>query len=191
MATRRGAKKVNPLRKSAKTVKVPKRRAQQVRRAVSARAAARPAPAAVTTSDYEGARQLLSRYCFALDRGKLDELGTLFHRDAVFSVSFENGQRHTGRETIQAWYERFFQQRPGQYRHMRHKIYEPLLTVNGNTATASTYFDADSVEADSTVRVVAGRYDDTLVRENGQWFFKERAITVFYRYSAGPCEEGM
>lgn len=191
MATRRGAKKVNPLRKSTKTVKLPKRHAQQARRAASARAATRAAKAPVAMNDYEGARQLLSRYCFALDRGKLDELGTLFHRDAVFSVSFENGQRHTGRETIQAWYERFFQQRPGQYRHMRHKIYEPLLTVNGTTATASTYFDADSVEADGKVRVVAGRYDDTLVQENGQWFFKERTITVFYRYSPGPCEEGM
>lgn len=191
MATRRGAKKVNAVRKSTKTLKTPTRRTPHARRTASPRARARTAKAAVATSDYEGARQLLSRYCFALDRGNLDELVSLFHHDAVFSVSFENGQQHTGRETIRAWYERFFQQRPGQYRHMRHKIYEPLLTVTGNTATASTYFDADSVEGDGRVRVVAGRYDDTLVQEHGQWFFKERTITVFYRYSPGPCEEGM
>jgi len=187
MATRRGAKKVKVVRKSTREVKVPTRRARQTRRTTAARAA----QATVVASDYEGARQLLSRYCFALDRGNLDELGTLFHRDAVFSVSFEHGQQHTGRETIQAWYERFFQQRPGQYRHMRHKIYEPLLRGNGNTVTAVTYFDADSVEEDGKVRVVAGRYDDTLVQEHGQWFFKERTITVLYRYSPGLCEEGL
>lgn len=186
MATRRDAKKVKAVRKSTKAVKKPTRRVQQASRAPGARTTAAPA-----ASDYEGARQLLSRYCFALDGGKLEELGPLFHREAVFSVSFENGQQHTGRETIQAWYERFFQQRPGQYRHMRHKIYEPLLTVNGNTATAAAYFDADSVEADGKVRVVTGRYDDTLVREQGQWFFKERTITVLYRYSPGLGEEGM
>jgi ketosteroid isomerase-like protein len=187
MATQRVVKKAKMVRKPTKAVKKPARRVQQPRRVPAARAVARTA----AIDDSEGARQLLSRYCYALDRGNLEDLGPLFHRDAVFSVSFEGGQQHTGRETIQAWYERFFQQRPGQYRHMRHKIFEPLLTVNGNAATASTYFDADSVEEDGSVRVVAGRYDDTLVKEQGQWFFKERSITVFYRYSPGICQEGM
>jgi ketosteroid isomerase-like protein len=187
MATQRVVKKTKAVRKPTKAVKKPARRTQHVSRAPAARTAER----AVATADYEGARQVLSRYCFALDGGRLEDLGPLFHRDAVFSVSFENGQKHTGRETIRAWYERFFQQRPGQYRHMRHKIYEPLMTVNGNTAAASTYFDADSVEEDGSVRVVAGRYDDVLVKEQGQWFFKERTIHVFYRYSPGACQEGM
>jgi len=141
--------------------------------------------------DHEGVRQVLSHYCHALDQGKLNEVGALFHRDAVFAVSFESGQQHTGRETIQAWYEQFLRERPGQFGQMRHKIFEPLISINGTTAIASTYFDADSVEQDGTVRVVAGRYDDTLVKENGQWFFKERTITVFYRYSLGSSQEGM
>jgi len=188
MATQRGVKKTKAaMRKPAKAVRKPARRVQQVSRAAAPRTAAR----AETVSDYEGARQLLSRYCHALDRGGLKDLGSLFHRDAEFSVSFESGQKHAGRETIQAWYDRFFQQRPGQYRHMRHKIFEPLLTVNGNTATAVTYFDADSVGEGGSVHVVTGRYDDVLVKEQGQWFFKERTITVFYHYSPGQCQEGM
>jgi hypothetical protein len=121
----------------------------------------------------------------------MNELGPLFHREATFSVSFERGRQHTGRETIQAWYERFFQRRPGQYRHMRHKIYEPLVILHGDTATAATYFDADSVDRDGKVHIIAGRYDDTLVKESGQWFFKERTISVLYHYSPGNGEEGM
>jgi len=187
MATQRAAKKTKAVRKPTKAVRKPARRAQQVSRTTVSRVAAKAEP----VNDYEGARQLLSRYCSALDRRKLADLSSLFHHNAVFSVSFEGGQQHTGRDTIQAWYDRFFQQRPGQYRHMRHKIYEPLMTVNGNTATAATYFDADSVEEDGSVRVVAGQYDDVLVKEQGEWFFKERIITVFYRYSPGRCEEGM
>ncbi|MSQ47225.1 MAG: nuclear transport factor 2 family protein [Deltaproteobacteria bacterium] len=139
----------------------------------------------------EGVRQVLSRYCFALDGGALQELGTLFHREATFSVSFEREQQHTGRETIQAWYERFFQQRPGQYHHMRHKLYEPRVTIHEDTATAATYFDSDAVDKDGKVHIIAGRYDDTLVKESGQWFFKERSITVLYHYAPGISQEGM
>src|SRR5262245_49954825 len=187
MATQRVVKKAKAVRKPTKAVKKPARRVHQASRTPAARSAAQ----IVATNDYEGARQLLSRYCYALDRRNLEELGALFHRDAMFSVSFEGEQKHTGRETIEAWYNHFFEQRPGHSRHMRHKIFEPLLSVTGNTATATTYFDADSVEEGGSVRVVAGSYDDVLVKEQDQWFFKERTITVFYRYSPGKCEEGM
>lgn len=109
----------------------------------------------------------------------------------MFSVSFEGGQRHTGRDTIHAWYNRFYQARPGQYRYPRHKLFEPTITVTDATATASTYFDSDFVDPDGNVRIIAGRYDDVMVKERGQWFFKERTITVCYHYSPGKGEEGM
>jgi len=181
MATRQLVKRPKSLRQPTKSTKKPARRVQPGQTTVAA------SPAA----DAEGVRQVLSRYCFALDRGRIEELGPLFHREAIFSVSFENGQKHAGRETIQAWYTRFFQQRPGQYRHMRHKIYEPLVLIHGNTATTVTYFDADSVDPEGKVHVIAGRYDDALIKENGQWFFHDRTITVFYHYSPGNGQEGM
>jgi hypothetical protein len=187
MAMQRITKKTKAVRKPIKTMKKPARRAQNANRA----AAARRVENVITTSDYEGARQLLSRYCFALDRGRLEELSPLFHRDATFSVSFESGLQHTGRDTIHAWYAQFYQARPGQFRHTRHKIYEPLLVIDGATATSSTYFDADSIDPDGNVRVISGRYDDVMVKEEGQWFFKDRMITVLYHYSPGKGEEGM
>ena len=187
MAIRRSLPKAKAVRKTANSMKKSLRPPQRVRQAPTMRARS----ASPLSESVEGVRQVLSRYCFALDRGALTELGPLFHREATFSVSFEREQQHTGRETIQAWYERFFQQRPGQYRHMRHKIYEPWVMIHGNTATAATYFDADSVDIDGKIHVIAGRYDDTLVQESGQWFFKERTITVLYHYSPSSIQEGM
>jgi|GEM_PF-1119441 len=187
MATQRHVKKVKTARKTAARANRPAARSPRMTRTGKA-PAARPT---TTAEDYEGVRQVLSRYCFALDRGDLGTLSALFHRQADFSVSFENGQKHTGRDTIHSWYARFFQQRPNQYQHMRHKIYEPLVTVSGNTATSSTYFDSDSKDANGQVQVLAGRYDDSLVKEGGQWFFKERTITVLYNYSPGSGQEGM
>jgi len=187
MATLRPHPKAKADRRAGKPEKKAIRPLQRVRQSSPGRIRSTPA----LSDSVEGVRQVLSRYCFALDRGALQELGTLFHRDATFSVSFEREQQHTGRETIQAWYERFFQQRPGRYRHMRHKIYEPLVTIHGDTATAATYFDADSIDSDGKVHVIAGRYEDTLLKESGQWFFKERTISVLYHYSPGSGQEGM
>jgi ketosteroid isomerase-like protein len=187
MATLRPHPKAKVGRRTGKLEKKTIRPLQRVRQSSPGRIRS---PSALSES-VEGVRQVLSRYCFALDRDALQELGPLFHRDATFSVSFEREQQHTGRETIQSWYERFFQQRPGHYRHMRHKIYEPLVMIHGDTATAATYFDADSVDKDGKVHVIAGRYDDTLVQESGQWFFKERTISVLYHYSPGSSQEGM
>jgi SnoaL-like domain len=99
MATQREVKKTKAaVRKPAKAVRKPARRVQHASRTSAPRAATR----AETVNDSEGARQLLSRYCHALDRGRLEDLSALFHRDAEFSVSFESGQKHTGRETIHA-----------------------------------------------------------------------------------------
>lgn len=187
MATQRGAKKAKTVRKPITTAKKSARRVQHVSRTTTTRRAAVTA----TTSDYESARQLLSRYCFALDNGRLDELAPLFHRDAAFSVSFESEQKHTGRDTIHAWYNQFYHARPGQYRHPRHKLFEPMLSVNGDTAKASAYFDSDFIGPDGNVNVIAGRYDDVLMKKQGQWFFKERTISVLYHYSPGKGEEGM
>jgi SnoaL-like domain len=187
MATQRITKKTKAVRKPLKTVKKPTRRAQPASRAATAQRVEK----IVSTSDYEDVRQLLSCYCFALDSGRLEELSPLFHRDAAFSVSFENGRQHTGRDTIHAWYAQFYQARPGQFRHTRHKIYEPLLAIDGDTATSSSYFDSDSITIDGNVLVISGRYDDVMVKEKGQWFFKDRKITVLYHYSPGKGEEGM
>lgn len=187
MATQRVTKSTKAVRKPTQAAKKPARRAQHASRAATPRREEKT----VTMSDYEGARQLLSRYCFALDRGRLDELAALFHRDASFSVSFDSEQKHLGRDTIQAWYGKFYQARPGQFRHPRHKIFEPFLTLNGNTATSCTYFDSDFIDPDGNIRSIAGRYDDVMIKEQGQWFFKDRTITVLYHYSPGKGEEGM
>lgn len=143
------------------------------------------------TSDYEGARGLLSRYCTLIDRGDLRGLSELFHTAARFSVSFDSAPMHTGREAILAWYTQFFSSRPDKVRHPRHKIFEPDLVVTGNRATASTYFDSDFVEPNDDVIILAGRYDDVLTRERGRWYFMERTITICHHYSPGKSGDGM
>lgn len=187
MATRRKAKTAVPARTQKGVVKQAPRRAAAIVSTAPVRNAAKALPA----SDYEGARTLLSRYCALIDQGQLVELSELFHRNAKFSVSFDSVPSHTGRDAILAWYTRFFSSRPGKVRYPRHKIFEPFLVVSGNAASASTYFDSDFVEPNDDVTVLAGRYDDVLIKERGRWFFKERTITICYHFSPGKGAEGM
>ncbi len=188
MATRSPVKKTTSAKRKADVLA--KSTACNVKARVPA-APARTVGKAAKFSDYEGARQLLSRYCALIDRGKLVELSDLFHREAKFSVSFDTEPSHTGRAAVLAWYTRFFSERPSRVGYPRHKIFEPYLVANGDTVTASTYFDSDFVEVSGRVRVLAGRYDDVLVKERGQWFFKERTITICYHYSPGKGTHGM
>lgn len=159
---------------------------------MATRPTAKAAAAPVTQlSDYEGVRQLLSRYCVLIDHGKLVELSELYHSKAKFSVSFDSVKSHSGRAAILAWYTRFFYEPPRKVRYPRHKLFEPYIVVNGNIASASAYFDSDFVEASGAVRILAGRYDDVLIKERGRWLFKERTITVCYHYSPDKAQEGM
>ncbi len=187
MATRPTAKAAAAARKATTAVKPSPPHAQTPAPAVPARNAAKDS----LSSDYEGVRQLLSRYCVLIDHGKLVELSELYHRKAIFSVSFDSVKNHAGRDAILAWYTRFFYEPPRKVRHPRHKLFEPYIVVNGNTATASTYFDSDFVESTGAVRILAGRYDDVVIKERGRWLFKERTITVCYHYSPGQGQEGM
>jgi len=141
--------------------------------------------------DFEDARQLLSRYCMLIDEGRLLDLSELFHRNALFSVSFDSVKSHIGRAAILAWYTRFFRERPGKVGFPRHKLFEPCITANGSTLIAASYFDSDFVEASGAVRILAGRYDDVLVKERGRWFFKQRTITIHHHYSPGQAQPGM
>ncbi|MBM4255837.1 MAG: nuclear transport factor 2 family protein [Deltaproteobacteria bacterium] len=186
MATQRQVKKVKMIRKA-----TPAKRPAMRRTSVAPTGKSPAAKLTATAEDYEGVRQVLSRYCFALDSSNLEELSSLFHRQADFSVSFENGQKHNGRETIHSWYQRFFEQRPREFHYMRHKLFEPCITVNKNTATSSTYFDSEAKDAQGQVQIITGRYDDALIKEGGQWLFKERTITIMYYYSPGTGKEGM
>lgn len=180
MATRRNAKATAPARKA------------RAARQPAARSATVATPAkSFTARDYEDARQLLSRYCMLIDQGRLQALSELYHRNAVFSVSFDKVKSHTGREAVLAWYTRFFNERPGKVGFPRHKLFEPCIVPEGDTLVASSYFDSDFVEAGGVVRILAGRYDDVLVKERGRWYFKQRSILIHHHYSPGKAVPGM
>lgn len=140
-------------------------------------------------SDYEAIRSVVSAYCHIVDRaaakGETPDLSALFHPDAVLSYSFENWKKHVGHKAVVEWYHQYLGKRAGFYRFTRHKIFEPYIVINGDTAEVSTHVDADSIDFAGVLKVMAGRYDDWLVKQNGKWLIKERRGYIHYVFT-GP-----
>jgi hypothetical protein len=147
--------------------------------------------AASPVEDRMAIEQLLHRYCHALDRGSIDEVVELFHRDAVLLPAYESDARHVGREAVRGWYTNYDRTLRANVRYLRHKISCPLIEVSENTATSVCYLDADAIPTGSDESIVlVGRYDDKLVKDAGRWWFEERKIIGYYSHAAGKYSPG-
>jgi hypothetical protein len=144
-----------------------------------------------SVEDWMAIQQLLHRYCHALDRGSVEEVVELFHRDAVFLPAYESDARHVGRDAVRDWYANYDRTLRANVRFLRHKISCPAIEVSGNEATSVCYLDADAIPAGSDQSIVlVGRYEDKLVKDAGRWWFKERKIIGYYSRGAGRASPG-
>jgi 3-phenylpropionate/cinnamic acid dioxygenase small subunit len=111
-------------------------------------------------------RQLLAEYCQLLDDGHFDQWIDLFTTDIEFAVM---GQLFSGREATRGFIE------PSQQVDARgkHMISEPLITVEGDTATATTDY---AFVSRALVVTSCGRYHDNIVRQDDRWRFARREI---------------
>jgi uncharacterized protein (TIGR02246 family) len=112
----------------------------------------------------------LSAYCQLLDDGHFESWSDLFTEDARLSFP---GRDAEGRDAIRALME---QVQPDGARG-KHMTSNTTLQVNGDTATSATDYLMVRAGAEGVGIVSAGRYHDTLVREDGKWRFRERRIT--------------
>jgi hypothetical protein len=127
--------------------------------------------------------QLLHKYCHVVDRGSAEDIAALFHENAVLLPRSESDERYEGRNAVRGWYQHYMKNFRSKVRYLRHKIESPVIEIIGTEATSVCYLDADSITVSSNVANVAcGRYEDKFIKDGGRWWFKERAIIVYYSY---------
>jgi 4-carboxymuconolactone decarboxylase len=123
--------------------------------------------------DTEEIERLLLDYGRHLDSRDLAAYSRLFATDGEWVGGFGSV---TGPANIQAFMEKNLgtgPNRAGNY----HLLSNFVITVDGDTATAwSRWAFVVPGERGATI-AQAGRYDDTLVRENGHWRFKRRVAS--------------
>ena len=116
-------------------------------------------------------QRTIGLYGQLLDDLRMEEWGRLFAEDAVWAMP---GVRLEGRERIVRGVRKMEPDTPGLVRHL---AFTPVIELDDeNRARAWTDFlflTRDSL-ADPWKVLLAGRYCDVLVREEGMWRFKLR-----------------
>jgi len=123
--------------------------------------------------DTQEIQRLLLNYGRHLDARDFKAYSLLFARDGVWSGGMGTIQ---GPAAIQAFMEKAI---PGPNAvHNYHVLSNFLIDVTGDTASAWSRWQF-VVPGPGNTAVVAqsGRYDDTLVREDGRWRFKRRVAS--------------
>ena len=117
--------------------------------------------------------RLLVEYGRTLDARDFKAYAALFAKDGVWSGGMGTVQ---GPAAIQAFMEKAI---PGpNTAHNFHILSNFAIDVNGDTATAWSRWTFMVPGPNNTaVAAQSGRYDDTLVREDGRWKFKRRVAS--------------
>lgn len=130
---------------------------------------------------------LLVRYSYALDTADAVGYGAVFTEDAYLDIA---GTPYHGRKAIQGFIEdinaKLKLTKPAKgvrYLPIRHVLTNVLIEIKGNTATSNSFFtevmsngrDAKGHGKSQSI-LNMGRYEDELVKQNGQWLIKKRMI---------------
>ena len=120
--------------------------------------------------DTEAIRHILLDYGRFLDARDFASYSNLFSRDGEWVGGFGTAK---GPAAIETFMEKNL---PGPNRgHTFHLLTNFEIEVHGDTATAWSRWSFVTGNADKKPRIAqAGRYEDTLIRENGRWKFSRR-----------------
>ncbi|MDX1383576.1 MAG: nuclear transport factor 2 family protein [Thermoanaerobaculia bacterium] len=126
--------------------------------------------------DVEAIRRLKARYCFACDAGyDVEALAELFTEDAVWDGGALGVAE--GREAIR----RFFERAPQAMSFAVHMVTNPLIEIDGDTATGAWYLLQAATHAPSESAVWgSARYDEEYVRTETGWKFRRLRLTSHF-----------
>lgn len=141
----------------------------------------------------EDIKQLKARYCAYCD-AQYDPpgLASLFVEDAVWDGGPEFG-RHLGRQAIHD----FFKGASGSILFAAHLVLNPIITVNGDTATGQWRLimpcTAKNAAGTPEARWLLSAYDETYVQQGGEWLFQSLMVkTQFYAaHATGWAEQSI
>jgi ketosteroid isomerase-like protein len=124
--------------------------------------------------DIEAIRTVLLNYGGFLDARDLPAYSRLFAKDGEWVGGFGSAK---GPAEILTFMEKNLGTGPNRGNTF-HILSNFVIDVQGDTATAWSRWTFIAPAADGKPAISqAGRYDDTLVRENGQWKFKRRVAS--------------
>ena len=134
-----------------------------------------------TMQDRIAIQDLISNYAYCADNREAQKQAELFSPDAIVNVYMgkddKPAQTLRGREALQRGFETLKQYEATMHFNGQNTI----TTLTDDTATGIAYCIAHHVKADSTKRtlmIMAIRYHDKYVKQNGHWYFAQRDLLI-------------
>ncbi len=131
--------------------------------------------------DEAAIQSTLYAYGSALDYGDREQFLRCFTPDADYYVDMRisgpGAMEFHGHDQLTAYFDDHTHAPAAWHKHI---TANPAVTVDDDTATATSYFirvDAGT-EAGSATVLASGRYQDQLVREQGRWRIRSRRCEV-------------
>jgi uncharacterized protein (TIGR02246 family) len=121
--------------------------------------------------------ELRANYCYHVDDADGEAFASLFAEDAL--LDFGSAGTYAGREELRDFVESVV---PDHYEFIVHMVHNPVIRVDGDSATGRWYFEAPATTTDGEDVWIQGRYDDEYARVDGEWLFA--AVTARFNYVA-------
>lgn len=132
-------------------------------------------------------RELIARYCIAVDDRDIDALTALFTPDACFR-SVDGVMNALGREAV-------IEQFRGRFAALKatnHIAHDQILELGSDTDEAAGLVSSHAeVSRNGRTLVAALRYRDRYRRHGGRWRFAERALSFLYYLPVEEYAEGL
>jgi len=126
-------------------------------------------------------RELLETYADAVTRCDADAWGATWAEDSQWAMpDYPEFPTQTGRTAIVGLWKEAMKSYPG----IMFEAWPGSIAIDGDSARMTSYTSEVYDQGDITMRD-RGVYEDTLVKIDGQWFFKTRSFKNIHRQQ-GP-----
>ena len=121
-------------------------------------------------------KELRATYCYHVDDQEADAFASLFTEDAI--LDFGNAGTYEGHDELREFINSVV---PEFYEFIVHMVHNPVIEVDGDTASGRWYFEAPAT-SQGTDTWIQGQYDEEYARVDGEWKFAE--IEARFNYVA-------
>ena len=129
------------------------------------------------TKDQEQIQNLYAGYCFAVDRGSAEDIAACFWDDCYLNFG---GNIHHGVDEARIGFSKWIEKMRDPVRGLRHCLYTPLIEVNGDSAKAEAYYDADGHAGRKGKPIqLRGLYRSILEKRDGEWRFIKHEVQIW------------
>ena len=119
--------------------------------------------------------ELIARYNFAIDHDDYQGWANCFAPDGIFDGMIGKFDAHRELDRFTTEVKRLSADSPN----LRHYVTNILTDVDGDTARSKCFLMMTSTTKEGGTKVViAGEYEDQLVKHDGKWLFSYRKVHI-------------